>query len=451
MEAFRRQLLEPIRESRLEPFQVYAAMKQEAAFIDWQKEMEAVHHNNYRVLFESGAMEPLMSFLARREIPRNSIRILASLTYIPDETLRAWRKDLLRDPNHRPYAQPANFSKRALTDEQEQALATKLRSAYIRKGRYCPGAMLVLLAQRELQESRSARRQRDGIADLVDIRHNDEEFLPPGEEDTNQFKGSRHWRNNFMGRHGFSLRQPHAKRRPHTEPAAVSGFLARMETIRQRYPLDHIVNMDETNWKLLNHGFVTIANRGSETVDCFFDGDPKMCLTAIAAIDAAGGKLPIWIVCRGKTTRCEKKFDDHEDLKRAIRQGELVLSHEANGWTTGQLACEYLRWLNQAYRGQPIALLWDIFAAHRCAEAKALAPELNIELEFIPAGMTGDCQPLDRRIFGNLKSRARSRFDRLWIAEEHEPSMPDSVALLLEAWKSIGQDEVLDAWEIQQQ
>jgi hypothetical protein len=125
----------------------------------------------------------------------------------------------------------------------------------------------------------------------------------------------------------------------------------------------------------------------------------------------------------------------------------LVLSHEENGWTTVPLACEYLRWLNRWYRGKPIALLWDLFGPHGCSEAKELTPQLNIKLEFISAGATGEYQPLDRRIFGNLKSRTKSRFDRLWIVQEHEPTMQDSIAMMFDAWKSIGQDEVLDAWD----
>jgi hypothetical protein len=79
--------------------------------------------------------------------------------------------------------------------------------------------------------------------------------------------------------------------------------------------------------------------------------------------------------------------------------------------------------LNQWYRGKPIALWWDLFAAHRCSETKELPPQLNIRLEFMPAGATGEYQPLDRKIFGTLKSRARSWFDRLWIVQEHEPTM----------------------------
>jgi hypothetical protein len=79
---------------------------------------------------------------------------------------------------------------------------------------------------------------------------------------------------------------------------------------------------------LLNHGFVTLAERGSENVNCFFGGDPKICLGAIAAIDAAAGKSPMWIVCRSKTTRCERNYREDGRLEQSVREGDLMLSHE---------------------------------------------------------------------------------------------------------------------------
>jgi hypothetical protein len=66
-----------------------------------------------------------------------------------------------------------------------------------------------------------------------------------------------------------------------------------LDEILRTDPRDQIVNTDETTWKLLNHGFMTLVETGTETVNCFFEGDSKMCLTATAAIDAAGGKLPM--------------------------------------------------------------------------------------------------------------------------------------------------------------
>jgi hypothetical protein len=63
--------------------------------------------------------------------------------------------------------------------------------------------------------------------------------------------------------------------------------------------------------------------------------------------------------------------------------------------------------------------------------------------------MTGGRQPLDRSVFGNRKARARIKFDRLCIDQNGDPTMPDSVAMMVNAWTSIGKDEVFDAWDLQ--
>jgi hypothetical protein len=154
-------------------------------------------------------------------------------------------------------------------------------------------------------------------------------------------------------------------------------------------------------------------------------------------------------VCQGKMMRYEQRYRNDEMLQRAIQDGELVWSHEHRGWTAGTLASQYLHWLHRDYGEQSIALLWDVFALHRCDEAKKLVPESKIELEPIPLRIAGNCQQLDRWVFRNLKTRVRSRFDRLCINQNGDSMMQDSVAMMIYAWKSTGQDKILDAWDLQ--
>jgi hypothetical protein len=44
---------------------------------------------------------------------------------------------------------------------------------------------------------------------------------------------------------------------------------------------------------------VTVADCGSESVACESDGNIKGCVTVIASIGVSGGKLPLWVICRG--------------------------------------------------------------------------------------------------------------------------------------------------------
>jgi hypothetical protein len=104
-----------------------------------------------------------------------------------------------------------------------------------------------------------------------------------------------------------------------------------------------ILNMDETSWKLVGHHFMTVAERGTEGVSCLFEGDSKACRTAIATINAAGEKLPLWAIAKGKTDRCEANL--RKSCSKAIEQGRLLLTHQQSGWITQQIAIRSLHWL----------------------------------------------------------------------------------------------------------
>jgi hypothetical protein len=202
--------------------------------------------------------------------------------------------------------------------------------------------------------------------------------------------------------------------------------------------------MDETSWKLINHHIRTVADTGAEGISCLFDGDPKTCITAIATINAAGEKLPLWIIAKGKTARSENKY--HRNCARAVGEGKLKITHQQSGWVNNDVAKEYLKRLAELH-GHPFVLLWDLFSAYRDPSVQEMAQALGIRLEFVPAGATGQFQRLDRMVLGSLKQRARRRFDEAILrGRERTLRIECSVEILLNAWASVSQNEILDAW-----
>jgi hypothetical protein len=434
-----------------------------------------IHRENYRRLFESGEMEPLMVQLAVPDLDRCFIFQAHEVLHIPVETLRTWRKSLKKDPDFRPYSKPANYTKRALTDDQERRVFGEIQSGYLIPGLYCPTAVLQTLAVEapniatdgedyqdyddyddyddEPEDPEERQSGREPILDepldeeeVVRAVRRDLEFEDGGPSFPKRFVAGRHWRRNYMKRWRLSLRKPHPKRRPDIEATDVETFQDRMKRILRKHDRSTVFNMDETSWKQLNIGARTIAQTGVETVNCHFKADKKACLTAVATVNAAGEKLPLWVLCRGTTAGCETRYRTHQDINQAIAQGKLLLSHQVNGWSDDTIVAEYLRWLRGQNGRRHIVLLWDIFPSHRSNETKSLAARLKIQLEFVPPGMTGECQPLDRRIFGILKGRARSRFDHM-CCQHVDPSTEESVTMLVDAWRTIEQDVILAAWE----
>lgn len=61
--------------------------------------------------------------------------------------------------------------------------------------------------------------------------------------------------------------------------------------------------------------------------------------------------------------------------------------------------------------------------------------------------MTDRYQPLDRKIFGAMKSRARSRFDAEAARVGHNPNILSALSSLVQVWALMEQDEILKAWD----
>jgi hypothetical protein len=57
-----------------------------------------------------------------------------------------------------------------------------------------------------------------------------------------------------------------------------------------------------------------------------------------------------------------------------------------------------------------LVVILDTYSAHRTDAVKSTAAQLGIRLEFIPPGCTDLLEPLDRRIFGVLKSDGRQHW-----------------------------------------
>jgi hypothetical protein len=94
----------------------------------------------------------------------------------------------------------------------------------------------------------------------------------------------------------------------------------------------------------------------------------------------------------------------------------VILRHFDSGWATENVIVESIEWMNREITDfSPCVLIMDVYPSHRTKHVMATAEALDVELLFVPPGVTGRFQPMDRRIFGKLKARARADFTRrLW-------------------------------------
>jgi hypothetical protein len=207
------------------------------------------------------------------------------------------------------------------------------------------------------------------------------------------------------------------RRRPSLNEGYELAFRNQMTDVFARLTPIDIYNMDETRWCLISSHQITIAMRGQDNVTANFSRDPKESLTVIHIITASGGKLPLQVICKGVTRRCESRYEQR--FQQDIAAGQLLLCHQRSGWTDVNIA----------------------------KAVKSYAPTRQTKLVYIPAATTDRHQPLDRHIFGNLKNRARASFEALWIRDPgYELNLLGAIEILLNVWDAIGQDEILEAW-----
>jgi hypothetical protein len=264
---------------------------------------------------------------------------------------------------------------------------------------------------------------------------------------------SDHWVRDWIRRHGYSLRMAHSERRSSASPDEKRDreaafridcrilFLGAFRSMRRFW-----WNMDETKMMFMMPCRRTIAPRGAEGVTVAYSGDAKASLTIMAFVNAAGEKGPVVVIARGTTLRCEEAL--RAAFRSQIAAGKLVVFHQKRSWVDEEMALKFLDVLNR----QPSAaagkvLVWDVFAAHRTQAVKDYAASLKIALKYIPAGQTGDLQPLDRRIFGDVKGRVGHLFlDRIMRGETVINAV-EAMKTWLAAWNAVDQEAIIRAWE----
>jgi hypothetical protein len=244
-------------------------------------------------------------------------------------------------------------------------------------------------------------------------KYNEADTIPP-------FNCSDGFISDFKEQNHFSSRRAHDKRRPTSDPAIVDQWLAEIRELLIIAPLNRIVNCDKSQWNIHSHGLRTWAIAGSDSVAVRIAGNERDSFTTFCSVTVSQEKLLMMLIALGKTgcvmlccavlSRAEQSRAEQSQL------GEISLHvrvHTKNGWITTATFQDYLVCLRHQFPdNKSIFLLLDRDSVHRKTETKRCAEDLEIILKFIPAGMTGTFQPLDRSIFGAMKAAYRRR-DRL--------------------------------------
>jgi hypothetical protein len=349
---------------------------------------------------------------------------LAHATGVPLRTLYNWKTRDCVDSHWRP---GCSFSanRRIFTREQEAVISEHIRLHYLAK--HLPltmSNMQALILQWH--------------ATHLTMYPQDSDFIVPDPQ--RKFVCTRHFLRDFMHRNHLSYRCVRAVRRCGIQPDEIQRFKEELRAAYRDYPRSHIVNADESMWLVLWQPRKTIAEKGVESVKIAVNGDPKAGFTLIGSICANGERLPLFIIAKGLSARCHKQFG---------RSFPGAIAHSKSGWVNQEVFLDFLLFIRQNRGADPIALVLDQYPAHISPVSHNRARELNIKMILVPKGGTSIYQPLDRRIYGAMKSKARAKFDRQVISDgNHSMNKEAAAKLAHECWAELTVENIIDAWAI---
>ncbi len=138
-------------------------------------------------------------------------------------------------------------------------------------------------------------------------------------------------------------------------------------------------------------------------------------MTVLLACTLSGKLLHPQLIYAGRTSRCHPSVSFPDGWN---------ITHSQNHWSTEETMIEYVdqiilpdvRTSLELSPNFPAVAIFDVFAAHRCQSVLNRLSSNNIKYIFVPAGCTGELQPLDVTL-NDFKKELRSCFSS-WYAKK---------------------------------
>jgi hypothetical protein len=176
-----------------------------------------------------------------------------------------------------------------------------------------------------------------------------------------------------------------------------------------------VLNMDETAISKIDPPTTAVVakNSGHAAIVHTHAGALGQQITTMPCISAAGDKLQLCVVVKGKTPRCLKRIVT--DASSAMQQVRLYFSPK--GWVNADIMLRWLHDVVQPYTASaPAALLLDCYSSHFTPEVRAAAAEMHLDLIQVPPGATAILQPLDVQYNSTLLNARK----KLWREKKQQ-------------------------------
>jgi hypothetical protein len=221
------------------------------------------------------------------------------------------------------------------------------------------------------------------------------------------FKAGKDWFNGLMHRFpDIVLRKPEklsSIRASMMNPEIVSNYFRALQNIITKNELElhpeRVWNCDETGFNFEHSPVNVVAEKGDRCVLSRTSAKSNN-VTVMACVNAMGQSMPPMIITKGKTTRSLQGYNVREAPPNCL------WSFQKNGWIDDQIG---EKWFDEVFLkncgpARPQLLILDGHGSHETLGIIERAIAENIIMLSLPPHCTHVLQPLDRTVFGPLKS-----------------------------------------------
>jgi hypothetical protein len=162
----------------------------------------------------------------------------------------------------------------------------------------------------------------------------------------------------------------------------------------------HIWNMDETGMSLEHTPQAVVAMRGARhipgRVSTYRDN-----VTVVACVNASGQRIPPLFIVKGKTHKSLQSYGTHDG------PAQSVWTYQSNAWMEDVLGQQWFEkvFLKHCGASRPQLLILDQHKSHEVTGLLERAVQENIIIMALPPHSSHWLQPLDKGVFGPLKSK----------------------------------------------
>ena len=209
-----------------------------------------------------------------------------------------------------------------------------------------------------------------------------------------------------------------------------------LPTLLSNYELKGIYNADEFG---LFYKCVISKTYQLKLEKCSGGKLSKIRITGMAAANAVGDKIPMFVIGKSQKPRC---FKNVKFLPCRYR-------NKKKSWMNGALFEEWVRELDGKFasKGRSIALVIDNYPAHPDIENLK-----SIKLFFLPPNTTSATQPMDQGVIRPLKAKYRNNMVRKIIRNlEKNKALPaililNGIQMVVSAWNSVSIETIINCF-----